>query len=333
MASLPRKYRELIAKLEPRMQAAFNEAVRDLVSGVQFARLIAALERRDIEAALAAVNIDRAVFMPVAEVARSTYTAAGVTTAESFRSGARAIVRFDGRNPRAEAKIGEMVTELSGRLTADTVTAARQSLTNGLAAGTNPRTVALDLVGRIDRVTGRRSGGVLGLTAQQEGYVSRARAALLSGDPDEMSYYLGLTRRNKRFDGRVRKAIEAGRAIGRKDVDTIIGKLSDSYLLLRGETVARTETLGALNLASAEAAEQMIEKSGVQRQNVMKVWRATNDGRTRESHVELNGDSVALDERFSNGMAYPHEPGAPASEVINCRCILDYRVDYLAGLT
>lgn len=55
---------------------------------------------------------------------------------------------------------------------------------------------------------------------------------------------------------------------------------------------------------------------------VRKRWLATLDGRTRDSHRLLDGESVGVEERFSNGLLYPGDPTGPASEVWNCRCTL-----------
>lgn len=51
-------------------------------------------------------------------------------------------------------------------------------------------------------------------------------------------------------------------------------------------------------------------------------WMSTPDGRTRDSHVELDGERVAVGEEFSNGCRYPGDPAGDPSEVYNCRCTL-----------
>lgn len=51
-----------------------------------------------------------------------------------------------------------------------------------------------------------------------------------------------------------------------------------------------------------------------------KQWMATHDERTRESHAELDGESVPIDEEFSNGLQYPGDPNGEPEEVYNCRC-------------
>ena len=58
---------------------------------------------------------------------------------------------------------------------------------------------------------------------------------------------------------------------------------------------------------------------------VTKQWSAAGQN-TRDTHAELDGTVMAVDEPFvsSSGaeMMYPGEPGAPAAEVVNCRCVL-----------
>ena len=47
---------------------------------------------------------------------------------------------------------------------------------------------------------------------------------------------------------------------------------------------------------------------------------SSRDGNVRDTH-QIDGQTVIVGERFSNGVAYPGEGGtAPAQEVVNCRC-------------
>ena len=78
--------------------------------------------------------------------------------------------------------------------------------------------------------------------------------------------------------------------------------------------MARTEATHANNEGTLEGYRQSDVANG-------KEWIATLDDRTRESHVDLNGEIVGVDEEFSNGLDYPGADG-PAEEVINCRCVL-----------
>ena len=62
-----------------------------------------------------------------------------------------------------------------------------------------------------------------------------------------------------------------------------------------------------------------------------KEWVSAQDDRVRDTHGETDGQIVPVDENFSVGsktqdgkgvqMMHPCADGAPAEEVINCRCI------------
>lgn len=69
--------------------------------------------------------------------------------------------------------------------------------------------------------------------------------------------------------------------------------------------------------------------------NVVKQWDSTLDGKTRTSHVLLDGEIREMEEPFSNGLMFPSDPNGIAAEVINCRCALLERARWAlsAGFT
>lgn len=82
----------------------------------------------------------------------------------------------------------------------------------------------------------------------------------------------------------------------------------------RADMIARTETHGAANYGSQEAA-------GALGLPLRKEWLAAHDERTRPSHADADGDKIGMDERFQVGESYLEYPGDPAGdpeEVINC---------------
>lgn len=86
----------------------------------------------------------------------------------------------------------------------------------------------------------------------------------------------------------------------------------------RALTIARTEANGLANEISMRLFD-------VAPQVTRKRWYSIGDSRTRDSHQAVNGQEIAFNERFNvNGhlMAHPHDPSAPASETVNCRCRL-----------
>jgi len=92
----------------------------------------------------------------------------------------------------------------------------------------------------------------------------------------------------------------------------------------RAITIARTETHAAASYANHEVAKDL----GVP---MRKQWVATNDGRTRTWHSNVNGQTVDLDEDFivpykgvEYRMKHTGDPNGGAHNTINCRCVTIY---------
>lgn len=103
----------------------------------------------------------------------------------------------------------------------------------------------------------------------------------------------------------------------RADRNSAIAKLDadESYWQVRATRIARTEATGANNYAAITA----LRDEGW----AAKEWMAAHDRRTREEHVEADGQTVALDNPFMVGgyaLHMPGDPSGPAHLVINCRC-------------
>lgn len=81
---------------------------------------------------------------------------------------------------------------------------------------------------------------------------------------------------------------------------------------------ARTLTGSAQNLGTLDGFHEAEDK-GVKLQ---KQWLASLDRKTRDSHRDMDGITIGLDEKFPNGCKCPLDPDADASEVINCRCTM-----------
>jgi hypothetical protein len=330
----------LLALYEPRLRDAFLRAVQETVDAITLLRVVEALERRDIEAAVRAVGLDPAAFGPLQLAISDAYYAAGMGEAAGIRArdpdGNRVVFRFGVRDLPTEEWLRTSAATLVTRITDDQVIGLRNSLTAGMARGDNPKTTALDVIGRINRATQRREGGVVGLTSQQAGYVDSARDNLLSGDPARMREYLGLTRRDKRHDRTVLKAIREGRALTREEVSKITGRLADSYLQLRGETIARNETMQAMAKGRDDAIRQAVAAGKIEAETTTKTWRNASDGRVRPTHQHgsLGGQTVPLDQPFVSRsgaqIRYPHDPAAPTSETLGCRCWVEYKMDFFA---
>ena len=78
--------------------------------------------------------------------------------------------------------------------------------------------------------------------------------------------------------------------------------------------------------------EQVFDEGLAEREAVRKVWHSTRDGRSRPDHLAMNGKSVGWDESFilpdGTRMSGPHDPNAPASQLISCRCWEEHSTDF-----
>jgi hypothetical protein len=339
MASL---YETLTERYGREAADAFFRALDDIRRRAELGRLTAAIEARQIEEALSALHLDAAAFEELAEILRQAQAASGQAEVERFprrdAQGDALIVRFSGRNPEAERWIAERAGRLITRITNDQREAVRASLRDSFDAGINPRTAALRIVGTIDRATGKRVGGIIGLTSGQEGYVRNARAELQSGDPARLQAYLGRARRDNRFDRTIQRAIREETPVPGATIGKALVAYERRLLQLRGETIGRVEAMSAIQAARHEAYRQAIESGQIAANAVTKVWRSAGDFRVRHTHRALNGESVRFREDFVSPsgarMRFPMDTalGAGASETINCRCDCEYRIDFLANL-
>jgi hypothetical protein len=296
------------------------------------------LENGDVDGALRAVGIDPVSFRPFDKSLSDAFEAGGNATARivpaiADAQGFRTVFQFAVRNPEAEMWLKNYSGNLITDIATDQKTAVRNFLEAGLAEGANPRTTALDLVGRLSRATGRREGGVIGLTASQEQWVRNYAAELASDNPLAA---LERTLRDKRFDRAVMKAANSGQPLDQSMIDKMVTNYKNRALKYRADTIARKETITALHTAQEMSMQQAIGKGAVAANTVTYIWRTAHDNRVRDSHRPMDGQVRPQGQMFVTGggahLLYPGDPSGPAAEVINCRCFREPKIDFLAGI-
>jgi hypothetical protein len=127
------------------------------------------------------------------------------------------------------------------------------------------------------------------------------------------------------------KLIEAQRQ-GLSITDVVNAIESGNLTRTRAFLIARTETVKAANYGAKKGAQA----TGYE---MNKVWVSAQQNRTRRiprdkaDHLHMNGIEAAMDEPFNvpdeTGiikMDRPGDSGAPARQVVNCRCCLSFRV-------
>ena len=90
----------------------------------------------------------------------------------------------------------------------------------------------------------------------------------------------------------------------------------------RARLIADQETVTSLETGHYD----MMRTSGA----TTKTWhhrpqKNPRDGRDGgPDHVSMEGETVPIEGRFSNGLRYPCDPEGPPEETIKCRCYLTY---------
>ena len=330
---------DLIDKFIPEIKAAFESAIADVVDRAILADVIKAIQDGDAIGALRALGLTDAALRPIQQQIEAAFEAGGITTAASFPNHlntpvGRAVFRFDVRNSRAEKWLRDQSSTLVTRITSDQLEAIQDTLALGVQAGRGPRDIALDIVGRVDPVTRRRTGGIVGLNGPQTRAVINARKDLDALDAN----YFTRKMRDKRFDGIVQRAIDSGKPLDPETVNKLTGRYSDNLLKLRGDTIARDQTLTALNRSEFETMQQAADIGAIKQQNTVRIWDSAGDRRVRDSHKEMDGQTVGMDEPFITPdgakLMFPgdYSLGAGPEETINCRCRVRLKIDFLADL-
>ncbi len=338
-----RRLLALTKELEPRLARKFREAIREIKSRAQLGLLIDAIERGNIDDAIRILQIRAETFQALDDQRRAAFLLGAAYMVESLpkklkdpATGAQLAVKFGGSQPRAAQIILQGGATMVTNLLEAQMETIRMVVAEGLNDSQPPRQIALDLVGRIGK-NGRRVGGVIGLNERDALTVQRAKKALLDGDPDGMRRYLRLKGRDKRFDGAVRRALANGKGLTPAEAYKRAQRLSDRYLRARGEAIARTESIMALNEARREAVQQMIDRGVIDASQVRRRWDATGDARTREDHLLMEGQEVRWGVPFvapdGSQLMGPGDVslGATAKQVINCRCYEEIKVNWLAA--
>ena len=118
----------------------------------------------------------------------------------------------------------------------------------------------------------------------------------------------------------IAKGVESGQS-QREIQKAVLSEMSTTQT--RAKLIARQETMTAL----ATGQFDMMKASGA----TTKTWHHRNQIDPRDgthgkvNHVILEGETVNIDDTFSNGLRYPRDPedGRP-EQLINCRCYLTY---------
>ncbi|MGL5737221.1 MAG: hypothetical protein ACRCYS_20375 [Beijerinckiaceae bacterium] len=344
---LPKEIREALAKLEPKVARAFLDAIGTIRKAADPGAIAKLIDVGDIEGAIRAMRFEASLFGPLDRALEEAYRNGGDAILAALHVvrdpylGTRLVIGFDGRHPRAEKWARDMSSNLIVEIIKEQADMARDVIRQGIVNGVNPRETALEIVGRVNRTTGQREGGFVGLTGRldpatgkftgQVGWVQSAREQLEGGD---YAGYMRRKLRNGTFDRTIAKAERDGKPLTKSQIDKIIRGYERKVLKYRGDNIARTETITALRAGRQEGFQQLVDSGAVSDRQIVRRWRATGDARTRDSHLHMNDLTLTgLKTPWNVAgslMMYPGDVslGADAGQTVNCRCFEEYRINY-----
>lgn len=319
------------------MRDAFNTSIRRVRSQVHFDQIVNQIKQGDIEGAVRAVGLNPTQFRGFDQTLSMAFEASGNAAATAVpivydAEGFRISFDFNMRNRNAEDWLAQRSSTLVTQIIDDQRQMLRETLSWQMSRGANPRTAALDIVGRIGS-SGSREGGFIGLTSSQAQWVRNYRDELESNNPLQA---LERELRDRRFDAAVKRAASSGEAIDADLLDKMVQSYENRALMYRAEAIGRTEAMASLHEAQQQSMEQAVDDGIIKAQDITFIWRTAEDSRVRDAHVVMDGQERGLGEMFEDGdgnqLEFPGDPNAPAETTVNCRCWREPSVDFLAGI-
>jgi hypothetical protein len=297
----------LLNRAEPRVRRRFLALVDAADALDDLDDVAAMLERGDVTAALARAE---EIGPGLSAALESAYTAAGVSSAAVLRSQTDTLLEFNTLNARAQASLAGNRLRLVRQFSAGQREATMEFLDDALRRGLAPVEQARALKGSI------------GLTRRQAASVTNYRRLLESGSSEALTRQL----RDRRFDGTLRGAISGDRTLTTAQIDRMTERYRERMVQFRARTIARTETVRAIHEGDKELWDQAVEAGVVEPADIENVWHTASDERVRSSHRAMDGQVRSIGEAFRSGagneLRFPGDPNAPASDTVNCRCVV-----------
>lgn len=309
----------LISREERRIALIFRAALRNVTDQLDLEEIARMIETGRLEDAL---TLTRGIAERLGLASQVAFITAGTSTATWLSGSGLGAVMFDQVNERAVQAMRANTLRLIQEFTSEQRRATRAALVDGITRGANPREQA------------RAFRSSLGLTERQQLAVQRYRAVLQrvgqEGVPrGEQAAALQRALRDARSDRSIKRAMSKMIPLSAAQIDSMVDRYQARYIKYRSEVIARTEALAAVHEGVEEAFRQGAEQGPFELDELEREWDSSGDGRVRTSHRILDGQKKKFGEpwRTSAGIIrYPGDPNAPASERVQCRCVLLTRV-------
>ncbi len=294
--------------------------------------------------ALLGLNQMEARLGPAVAEIRQTLARAGALAAASAPTipqlvGPDLTITFDLYNPRTLQFLEQYEMGLIREISETTRAGIRQMVTDGIVQGRNPRAVARELkksVGLTQRQAKavsnfrreledfhlKRSAGAWNLGGKKSKAPGGAGVFMIDEDGNPLDGIMHRRLRDFRFDRSLQRAMQTGKPLTPEQIDKMVDRYRQRMIKFRAETIARTESMRAVNHGNDQAWRQAADQ-GIGR--VLKFARTAGDERVRIGHrriPKLNEGGVPIDQPFMT----PSGPKMISPFGIGCRCTAIYKV-------
>lgn len=297
---------------EPRVARAFLRSVNKYRNEVAVDEIIELINQGRLDEVITQFE---AIANRVATTSGAAYAAAATSTAAFLSEGLDIIIDFDSTNEAAVQELRANRLRLVQGFTQEQIQVTRNALVEGTTRGLNP----------VEQARNFRDN--IGLTVNQQAAVLRYRRNLETLSSDALNREL----RDRRFDRTVARAIRNDQPLTRTQINRMVSRYQDRFRQYRSKVIGRTEALRSVHAGNVNMYRQAIERGAIQDDQIIREWRTASDSRVRDSHSAMNGEKVTgIDSVFNSGngnqLRYPGDINAPASETVQCRCVVTTRI-------
>ncbi len=320
-----------------RVATAFLRTVQVAQNAIPLKELEVAIENKDVNAALQALNLEARLAQAAKGVGIGPQqTSFQEALKDTFQAGAQAELQqlqrtkvskadltdiglavadsigvklaFDLLNEEAVAFLSAYTFDLIRQISSDAQRAIQATLVEAFREGGHPYEQA------------RNIRQAVGLTDTQIRAVTNFQRAL-SGGPESLREALRRGLRDKRFDGTLLSSIEQGGILSANQIQKMTDRYYERYLKYRSEMIARTETIRAATMGQQEVWRQAVSQGLLDPSAARQKWLVTRDDRLCsicQSVPRMNPKGVPLGEVFQSTLG--PVSGPPLHP--HCRCAL-----------
>lgn len=330
------KIEALASKMEPQVAAAFLEALSNIGDGVTLKQIADALDSGNMGTVMELLGLTalEQKFGPVIDALRNAIKAGGDLMVKEVVPN-RITFNFDMLNQRTVDFVKNYEFNLIREVSDNTRKSIQKIINDGYALGQNPRATARIIKDNVG-LTQNQSKWVANFRKELETFHQKTTAGdwglgnkkTYAVDPktgEPTDGILARRLRDRRYDGTLERAMTTGTPLTAEQIDKMVEAYRNRWIAFRAETIARSESLRAVNIGGREAFKQGVQAGNFAEAQVQRKWHTAQDDRVSPEHAaipKMNPHGRGLDEPFHTPVGpYMFPPIRP-----NCRCTVIHRI-------